>query len=304
MRIIFVSLLALVAAGCVSKSDERAGTPEDGGRADAARRPDARRQPDAPEEEPDGPLPPDAAVRRDARPRPPDAPQMSDGPPPDACVPMNCAQRGATCGTTDDGCGGMLTCGTCMMPESCGGGGTPNMCGVNRSWPLWKMPDSATEHCTNGIDMDLPCATTGAMGLGGQDGNTRINTPAYTPTADVVTDTVTGLRWQRMPATHMSMMMTTPLFTLPDARAYCAALSLGGVTGWRLPSRIELVTIVDYGAHNPAVDQTIFPATGNTTYWTGSRFNNDADQGYIVDFTIGTVDSANGTTTHQVRCVK
>jgi len=28
-----------------------------------------------------------------------------------------------------DGCGGTLDCGTCTLPQTCGGGGTPNVCG-------------------------------------------------------------------------------------------------------------------------------------------------------------------------------
>jgi len=45
-----------------------------------------------------------------------------------------CASRGATCGTVSvtDRCGVARTprCGSCAAPETCGGGGTPNACGV------------------------------------------------------------------------------------------------------------------------------------------------------------------------------
>ncbi len=46
-----------------------------------------------------------------------------------ACVPETCAQRHTTCGPAGDGCGGLLACGTCAPPETCGGGGTPGQCG-------------------------------------------------------------------------------------------------------------------------------------------------------------------------------
>jgi hypothetical protein len=36
---------------------------------------------------------------------------------------------GLDCGPTDDGCGGPLDCGSCPVNETCGGGGTPNVCG-------------------------------------------------------------------------------------------------------------------------------------------------------------------------------
>ena len=45
------------------------------------------------------------------------------------CSPKTCLQLGATCGTVGDGCGGVLHCGTCTAPNSCGGGGVANVCG-------------------------------------------------------------------------------------------------------------------------------------------------------------------------------
>ncbi len=48
----------------------------------------------------------------------------------DCCVPATCAAIGANCGAESDGCGGTLNCGACAAPETCGGGGTTNVCGV------------------------------------------------------------------------------------------------------------------------------------------------------------------------------
>ena len=50
-----------------------------------------------------------------------------------ACVPMTCSQLGYNCGTSDDGCGGTLQCGTCTPPSTCSGGGGYNHCGTFRS---------------------------------------------------------------------------------------------------------------------------------------------------------------------------
>jgi len=46
------------------------------------------------------------------------------------CVPTSCAALGKNCGSIADGCGGTLTCGTCTAPQTCGGGGVANVCGV------------------------------------------------------------------------------------------------------------------------------------------------------------------------------
>jgi len=45
------------------------------------------------------------------------------------CVAKTCASLGNPCGSAGDGCGGLLTCGTCTSPAFCGGGG-PNTCGI------------------------------------------------------------------------------------------------------------------------------------------------------------------------------
>jgi uncharacterized protein (TIGR03382 family) len=41
-----------------------------------------------------------------------------------------CASLLANCGALDDGCGHELACGTCMAPETCGGGGQANLCAL------------------------------------------------------------------------------------------------------------------------------------------------------------------------------
>lgn len=45
------------------------------------------------------------------------------------CGLTSCASQNATCGPIGDGCGGTLDCGTCMAPETCGGGGMLFTCG-------------------------------------------------------------------------------------------------------------------------------------------------------------------------------
>ena len=51
-------------------------------------------------------------------------------PPETCCTPTTCAAQSANCGSIADGCGGMLDCGTCTPPASCGGAGVSNQCGV------------------------------------------------------------------------------------------------------------------------------------------------------------------------------
>src|SRR6185436_6445055 len=46
-----------------------------------------------------------------------------------ACVPTTCDLERKNCGEISDGCGGMLKCGSCAVPNVCGGGGKMNVCG-------------------------------------------------------------------------------------------------------------------------------------------------------------------------------
>jgi len=50
-------------------------------------------------------------------------------PPPPTCVPKTCASLGISCGPAADGCGALLNCGTCVAPDTCGGGGVAGKCG-------------------------------------------------------------------------------------------------------------------------------------------------------------------------------
>ncbi|MCC6332800.1 MAG: hypothetical protein IT380_02285, partial [Myxococcales bacterium] len=52
-----------------------------------------------------------------------------------SCTPKTCASASANCGALSDGCGGILSCGTCTAGESCGAGGTPNVCGPGTCTP-------------------------------------------------------------------------------------------------------------------------------------------------------------------------
>jgi hypothetical protein len=59
--------------------------------------------------------------------------------------------------------------------------------------------------------------------------------------------------------------------TWAGAKRYCNELVLGGCTGWRLPSRIELVSISDFTRTDPSIDDTVFPdTTVERPFWTSS----------------------------------
>jgi hypothetical protein len=60
-----------------------------------------------------------------------------------------CAKAGVGCGPIADGCGGVLQCGSCTAPATCGGGNTPGQCGT---------PPCAAKTC---MDLGATCGPVG-----------------------------------------------------------------------------------------------------------------------------------------------
>lgn len=106
-----------------------------------------------------------------------------DSPP--ACTPSDCLALGASCGAVSDGCGGMITCGSCAGDETCGGGGKPNVCGKGACQPATCQTIGATcGSAGDGCGGTLTCGgcpAGEACGAGGK-ANTCGAAPACTKT--------------------------------------------------------------------------------------------------------------------------
>jgi hypothetical protein len=112
-----------------------------------------------------------------------------------------------------------------------------------------------------------------------------------------VTDDVTGLVWQRN--------VDARPFTWDEAKAYCACLTIDGVAGWRLPSRIELVSIADWTTSHPSIDSNAFPGTPTESFWSSSTFlNGDPALAWIVYFENGHTSYSDKGYTYRARCVR
>jgi len=132
----------------------------------------------------------------------------------------------------------------------------------------------------------------------GDDASYTIDPPSYTDNGNgTITDNVTGLSWQKQDDA------TTR--TWDAANTYCAGLSLAG-TGWRVPTRRELMSIVDYGKYSPAINSTYFTSTrGDYYYWSSTTYARNTASAWLVDFYYGGVGvSGNKTYTFYVRCAR
>jgi hypothetical protein len=105
-----------------------------------------------------------------------------------------------------------------------------------------------------------------------------------TSVSGVVIDQVTGLWWQQSVPTNV---LGYVIGTQADALTYCAHLNLGGYCDWRLPTRIELVSIVDFTQIDPAINGSAFPNTPLTFFWTASTYTPSPGSGWVVNFADG-----------------
>jgi hypothetical protein len=116
------------------------------------------------------------------------------------------------------------------------------------------------------------------------------NPQSYTVVGDAVRDNVTGLVWQRdAPASS---------FSWEEAKNYCASLALAGC-GWRLPSRIELVSLLDMTKAS-SIDTDAFP-NGSLGSWSSSLWAGGPGVAWLVGRSSDLDDLVN---THSVRCVR
>lgn len=73
--------------------------------------------------------------------------------------------------------------------------------------------------------------------------------------------------------------------TWKDAKAYTTSLDYAGYHDWRLPTRVELASLLQKGHSSPYIDKKIFPNTTNIGgYWTSTETAEDKEKVWVIDF--------------------
>ena len=80
--------------------------------------------------------------------------------------------------------------------------------------------------------------------------------------------------------------------------------SLCGASDWRLPTRLELMGIVDSSTKNPAIDTQYFPQTQSGWFWSSSPFASYSASAWDVYFYNGYVYGNNKSYGNHVRLVR
>jgi hypothetical protein len=148
--------------------------------------------------------------------------------------------------------------------------------------------------CATDTAQDLTCPV---AGWELEDGDFQPNTQSFANSADEVTDRTTGLVWQAGG--------DAKTYDYASAASYCAALasSEAPAGSFRLPSVVELMTIVDYGISGPSIDPK-FTATQPTNYWTSTPVAGMVKLAWTVKFDAGEVIPLLFDTPLPVRCVR
>ncbi len=94
-----------------------------------------------------------------------------------------------------------------------------------------------------------------------------------------VTDKETNLTWVKQDDGKRR--------TWSEAKEYCEKLTLAG-GGWRLPTVKELISIIDYDKHGPAIDP-VFTGTQSSYYWSSTPDADDSSYAWSVYFSYGFV---------------
>ena len=211
-----------------------------------------------------------------------------------ASAAANCTSCNSQCSLTNDG--GIVDAavsdsGVDAGPISTIDGGQPGDASedggpTDLTWAQWPMPNSPVD-----VEAGAP------------------NLQSYTAAAGTVTDNVTGLMWQQTPAAADGG--TFPQLAQADAVTYCTGLNLAGHQDWRLPTVIELASILDYNVQSPGptINQTSFPGTPggeSSAFWTltPAVWGGNVGGANQVFFYDGQVDPNPVTETAYLRCVR
>ncbi len=108
--------------------------------------------------------------------------------------------------------------------------------------------------------------------------------------AGLVTDTITGLIWQRCTLgqsdADCSSGTATP-HNWQEALQAAASSTFAAYNDWRLPNRKELASLVERQCYSPAINSNVFPGTENGCYWSSSPNADNNYNAWGVDFLVG-----------------
>ncbi len=111
-----------------------------------------------------------------------------------------------------------------------------------------------------------------------------------------ITDKKTNLTWQKGEQGKKRWEV---------ARRFCDTMELAGYDDWRMPSKKELISLVERNMFNPSIDRRFFPDAQPVDYWTTSQGTvSVGSAAWLVNFGYGDTHFFNKSNEYAVRCVR
>ena len=146
----------------------------------------------------------------------------------------------------------------------------------------------------------------------GNPNNTSV--PEATPTSafvnnndGTITHSLTGLMWKRCAQGLSGASCATGTATQLNwsgALTATVADTTAGHADWRLPNKKELESIVESCGNDPAINQTLFPATPTGSFWSGSPQFSNPSAAWRVSFSFGGSEPTDKVDNGYVRLVR
>jgi len=193
-----------------------------------------------------------------------------------ACCTNTCTLAPAQCGSSSsleacilgaNGCSSVSStaCGTGLVCERAGDAAC-----ADPNWAQWPMPNAISD-----VNAGAP------------------NPENYIDNEDgTATDNRTKLIWQT--GTSPSTLIWDSAGGVGSAQAYCSGITLAGFSDWRLPTLIELFSLLDIGATDPGNGRifSLFPTPTDTFFWSATPSAGDAGFAWSMYYS-GVLDAFN-----------
>lgn len=94
--------------------------------------------------------------------------------------------------------------------------------------------------------------------------------------------------------------------TWDEAQEYCKLVNLAGYKDWRLPTKVELLSIADKSRYNPAVNMAFkyIPDSNHPWYWSQTKYAGGSSDAWFVDFRDGNGGWFGVSSRNFARCVR
>ena len=182
---------------------------------------------------------------------------------------------------------------------------------LSKATYAFNLPDTGQTSCYDYIGNLITCPV--PENPLAQDGSYNLHPLSYTNNSvGIVTDNNTSLMWQQQDdgiAYNWYQATGTVDSTYnPSDGTYknvCASLTLGSHLDWRLPSRKELIGIVDYSIPDPGPPiNPIFTNTQQNGYWSSTTYAAGTGSAWTMTFTNGYGGALGKAGSAYVRCVR